>query len=299
MEPMFAAVGRHQSTGTGVALSLGLHVTVCVVAVAMVGAPAATPPATSRSSITFLTIAGPTPGIVMPTTGVIRPSAARARVQPPSPAKAVADTTRAENKPLPLPVEMPTPVDPPPLEAMRTEAVAPRAPLAPPGDSRPAPAQPVVGLFDTARGAVRNQAETAVAPVHLAGFERQEPRQGIRTAHSMADLRPAGFDVRSSPPQPADVARREPIDLPVEITFKPAPDYTDEARALKVEGSVRLEVVFLPSGDVRVLRVLDGLGHGLDEAATRAAERIRFRPARSGGAAVELRTTLHITFRLS
>jgi TonB family protein len=115
----------------------------------------------------------------------------------------------------------------------------------------------------------------------------------------MSDLRPAGFDIRAAPAPSAAVGRRDPIDRPVEITSKPSPAYTDEARALKVEGVVRLEVVFLASGEVRVVRVLDGLGHGLDEAAAQAAERIRFQPARAAGVAVDLRTTLHITFRLS
>ena len=52
--------------------------------------------------------------------------------------------------------------------------------------------------------------------------------------------------------------------------------------------------------NVRVLRVVRGLGHGLDEAAQRAALRIRFKPAQSSdGRPVDSRATVHITFRLS
>jgi outer membrane biosynthesis protein TonB len=50
---------------------------------------------------------------------------------------------------------------------------------------------------------------------------------------------------------------------------------------------------------VRVLRVVRGLGHGLDEAAQRAAVRIRFKPAQSDDRPVDSRATVHITFRLS
>jgi TonB family protein len=81
--------------------------------------------------------------------------------------------------------------------------------------------------------------------------------------------------------------------------FKPTPEYTDEARSARIEGTVTLELEFTAAGDVRVLRVVHGLGHGLDEAAERAALRIRFKPAQSDGRAVDSRATVHITFRLS
>jgi TonB family protein len=81
--------------------------------------------------------------------------------------------------------------------------------------------------------------------------------------------------------------------------FKPSPEYTDEARNARIEGTVTLELEFTAAGDVRVLRVVRGLGHGLDEAAERAALRIRFKPAQSDGRNVDSRATVHITFRLS
>ena len=54
---------------------------------------------------------------------------------------------------------------------------------------------------------------------------------------------------------------------PVEILFKPKPVYTDEARCKKIEGDVLLQVVFTASGEVKVERVVQGLGYGLDESA--------------------------------
>jgi TonB family protein len=62
---------------------------------------------------------------------------------------------------------------------------------------------------------------------------------------------------------------------------------------------VALDLEFTAAGEVRVLRVVSGLGHGLDEAAERAASRIRFKPAQSDGRAVVSRATVYITFRLS
>jgi TonB family protein len=108
----------------------------------------------------------------------------------------------------------------------------------------------------------------------------------------------AGFDLRPSAPVQRSAAPAMP-DRPVEIVFKPTPEYTDEARGARIEGTVSLELEFAAAGDVRVLRVVRGLGHGLDEAARRAALRIRFKPAQSDGRPVDARATVHITFRLS
>ncbi|HEY3456852.1 MAG TPA: TonB family protein [Bryobacteraceae bacterium] len=86
---------------------------------------------------------------------------------------------------------------------------------------------------------------------------------------------------------------------PVEILFKPKPVYTKDARDARVEGEVSLEVVFLASGEIRVGRVLRGLGHGLDEAAQQAAALVRFKPAIRGGVPVDTPATIRITFALT
>jgi TonB family protein len=86
---------------------------------------------------------------------------------------------------------------------------------------------------------------------------------------------------------------------PVSIVSKPSPSYTDEARKLKVEGEVLLKVVFTSTGEVRVLGVIRGLGHGLDESAIQAAQRVRFQPAQRNGQPVDSQATLHIVFQLS
>lgn len=86
---------------------------------------------------------------------------------------------------------------------------------------------------------------------------------------------------------------------PVSITSKPSPSYTDEARKLRVEGEVLVRVVFTAAGEVRVVGVIRGLGHGLDESAIQAAQRVRFQPAQRNGQPVDSQATLHIIFQLS
>jgi TonB family protein len=86
---------------------------------------------------------------------------------------------------------------------------------------------------------------------------------------------------------------------PVEILFKPKPQYTDEARSRKIEGEVLLQVVFLASDEMSVERVVQGLGYGLDDSAESAARQIRFKPAQQDGQPVDSRAIVHITFQLA
>jgi TonB family protein len=99
-----------------------------------------------------------------------------------------------------------------------------------------------------------------------------------------------------SPTLPATAS---PALTPVEILFKPRPLYTEEARRLQIEGEVLVELLFPASGDPRVLRVIRGLGHGLDETAVRAAQAIRFRPAQRAGMPVDSSAAVHILFQLA
>jgi TonB family protein len=112
------------------------------------------------------------------------------------------------------------------------------------------------------------------------------------TGFGDADV-PAPATVQS---RPAEVAARL---TPAEILSKPTPIYTEEARSKKIEGEVLLEVVLEASGKIRVLKVVRGLGHGLDDAAVRAAEQIRFKPAMRDGQPSDSTAVLHIIFQIA
>ena len=90
-----------------------------------------------------------------------------------------------------------------------------------------------------------------------------------------------------------------PADAPPEILDKPHPEYTAEGRTLKIEGDVRIDVVFLANGTIQINRVVSGLGHGLDESATRAAQQIKFKPAKRQGDPVDYPAVIRIEFRLA
>jgi TonB family protein len=99
-------------------------------------------------------------------------------------------------------------------------------------------------------------------------------------------------------PTPKKKVDDAPAVEPVVILAKPRPVYSAEALKLNLEGEVLLEVVFPASGgEVQVNRVVKGLGHGLDEAATRAAQQIKYKPAISNGHPVDFPAVVHIVFQ--
>jgi TonB family protein len=114
-------------------------------------------------------------------------------------------------------------------------------------------------------------------------------------------VRAGGFDVTPATPKPSakPLASEKPAQIPVEILSKPNPQFTEEARKLGLQGEVVLAVVFTSSGRLRVLRVVKGLGHGLDESAWHAAEQISFKPARRDGEPVDFPATLRVVFQLA
>jgi TonB family protein len=129
---------------------------------------------------------------------------------------------------------------------------------------------------------------TAISDAHPSA-QRTAVQQG---GFGDADV-PAAPTVRSqSAPASAKI-------VPAEILSKPTPAYTEEARHLKIEGEVLLEVVLEASGRIRVVRVVRGLGHGLDDNAVKAAEQIHFKPAMKDGQPSDSTAVLHIIFQLA
>lgn len=123
-----------------------------------------------------------------------------------------------------------------------------------------------------------------------------------RISASRGTVQQAGFtDAGMVPAAAAKSSAADPKakTIPAEVTFKPRPVYTDEGRQLKIEGEVLLDVVFTASGQIKIRGVVHGLGHGLDESAIRAAEKIQFKPALKDGQPTDFPAVLHIMFQLA
>jgi TonB family protein len=117
---------------------------------------------------------------------------------------------------------------------------------------------------------------------------------------SHGSVKTGGFDEQPAAAAPTKKAVAAPSNTKgVELLFKPKPVYSAEGIADKIEGEVTLQVVFTASGEVKVLRVVQGLGHGLDESAENAARQIKFKPAQADGQPVDQTANIRITFALA
>jgi TonB family protein len=79
------------------------------------------------------------------------------------------------------------------------------------------------------------------------------------------------------------------------------PEYTPEARAAKIQGTVLLQTVILADGtvgDVRVTRSLDEK-YGLDRQAIVAVKQWLFTPGMRDGQAVAVTVSIEVSFNLS
>ena len=81
-------------------------------------------------------------------------------------------------------------------------------------------------------------------------------------------------------------------------TFQPDPEYSEEARKAKYQGTVVLGLVVGPDGRPRDMKVLRSLGLGLDEKAIEAVKNWRFDPAMKDSKPVAVYISVEVDFRL-
>jgi len=109
------------------------------------------------------------------------------------------------------------------------------------------------------------------------GFAVQQgtgPRNATQKPTTQKEL----SSVASNPlPTSADPCQEAPAKP--KLLHLPQPGYTEAARAQGIEGKVRISITVDASGQVADVKVLQSLGHGLDEAAIFAARSARFEAA--------------------
>lgn len=87
------------------------------------------------------------------------------------------------------------------------------------------------------------------------------------------------------------------VTAPVAI-YAPDPDYSDEARKAKYQGTVVLQVIVGPDGRVHSAKVIRTLGMGLDEKATEKVMAWKFKPATKDQKPVAVEVNVEVTFNL-
>jgi TonB family protein len=136
--------------------------------------------------------------------------------------------------------------------------------------------------------------------VGVVGCNNNDFRLGVVFTHTFsfqcADTSKAGASETDTRPQ--SVYRVGAGVSAPSVLYKQEPTYTDEARAAKVSGTVLLYVEVDSTGRPRNVKVLRGLGLGLDERAIEAVSKWRFRPGQKGGQPVTVAAEIAVDFRL-
>jgi protein TonB len=182
----------------------------------------------------------------------------------------IAETNKPAKKPERALVD-PPPRKPEPPSKERRPAAAKAA--EPPPEAAPPPEAPtpLADLPDFGLSLSGGVDGTGLA-IPAGGSTKTGPRGPLAATKSApkkltAAADPAPLDPCSDPP-----AKPKPRSVP-------QPAYTDAARAAAVEGKVRVQLTVDETGRVVSVKLLQGLGHGLDEAALAAAKQAEFEPA--------------------
>lgn len=195
-----------------------------------------------------------------------------------------------ETKAKPKPPEAPPP--PAPKDEPKPEAAKPKAKAAPKPEAAPTP----VAASDAPTGA---------------GDAPSVPDFGLALSGGGGGLAvPAATSSAPSPGTSATTTRKvlaaptKTDDACTEALKKPKatsitqPAYTAAAREAGIAGKVRIELTVDATGRVASARVLEGLGHGLDEAALAAARAATFEPGTRCGKPTTATFVIAIRFSL-
>jgi TonB family protein len=123
--------------------------------------------------------------------------------------------------------------------------------------------------------------------VHLAITSRQEPDPKIFSI-------PAGFSIRDD-----RALRRVGGDVsPPVLIYSVAPEFAEQAKKAKIAGNVLVNLVVDQKGVPTNVRVVRGIGYGLDEKAVEAVSKYRFKPSMEHGQPVAVEINIEVNFQV-
>ena len=227
--------------------------------------------------------------------GLRQPAPARkARLEGKSALKSPIPVERAVRRPDPEPPK-PKPVPPPPpIEVQPTpKPVEPPPPVAKPEPTPPVVAPVVSGAADPRDrpGDLNERASESQGSGNGGGAGTGSGTgMGAGTGAGIGDGSGAGTG--GGPYRPGSG-----IEAP-ELVREVKPDYTEEARRRSLTGDVVLEIVVRSDGRVGNVKVVRGLGSGLDQRAVDAVRQWTFKPARRHGTPVDVLVEVAVEFRL-
>jgi TonB family protein len=148
----------------------------------------------------------------------------------------------------------------------------------------------------------RRNLKSRIARLFDSSLARIPSRAGLRKAvvASVAAVAIIGMTVGARPARAGD-DQVYPIGngvTPPILLTKVEADYTEEARAARLQGTVSLEAVFDEEGYATNIRVTHALGKGLDRKAIEALQQWVFQPGTKDGKPVRVSGKIQINFRL-
>jgi protein TonB len=183
------------------------------------------------------------------------------------------------------------------FEQPERPAVPPPAPppaTPPTPHTDPAPVQPVTPQA-TQPTTVPDQTPVASAPTDDGPIAEADapPSSGPSTG--------SGPAVGDGPPGPGDGEIAQALDARMtrpEVLFRVNPRYTEAARIARRQGTVIVQATIDRTGHVTDVRLMKGLGLGLDESAMNAVQQWRFKPAALAGRPVPVYFQLSVNFNV-
>jgi periplasmic protein TonB len=272
-----------------------LHATAFGLVVLMLGTTGRAIPQQERSNLARLVfLVKPGPGGGGGGGGLRQPEPARpALLKGTSALKSPVPVERAIRKPIPDPPVRPRPTPPPVVQPIE-RPIEPPPPVA-----KPDPVPPVVAPVVSAPAESRTQIgslETTAPPTTSQGSGNgggAGTGGGTGTGEGTGPgIGPgSGGGTGGGPYRPGSGI------VAPDLVHEVKPDYTEEARRRGISGEVLLEIVVRSDGRVGNVRLLQGLGAGLDERAVDAVRQWRFTPARRLGTPVDVLVEVAVEFR--
>jgi TonB family protein len=316
--PNFGLLPSGERNRGAVAFAAIINVTVAILLV-LLGLTAKTVLVQHKYEVTELTVPTTPPPVkikIPPPPKIQPPKIEEVKVEPPK-----------INLPRPVPIPEPKPIQmdvpkpqvqiaqtkqnvvlaPQPKAAMASSTPAPEQQtkqlvsavhLGDPQGVRPDPNAVHGTVMATAFGSRDGVSGSTYGTVRSTGLGGQMAGNG-GSGGSIGHVASAGIPTVQKVVASASFAPSQPQTTNLEILSKPAVQYTEEARQKRIQGNVVLNVTFMADGRVIVHKVVNGLGYGLDEEASRVAKEIRFHPATHAGQAIDLTTNITITFQLA
>ena len=152
------------------------------------------------------------------------------------------------------------------------------------------PSKGVVGDDAVSSPRAHVEEKAAASAKDRQGTERTGSKGGMRRGHMWPDL---GGDV----PEPKVNRFGGGVTAP-RVLSKVAPEYSEEARNAKLEGTVRLAIEVWEDGKAHNILVLGTLGMGLDEKAIEAVVQWKFKLGTKDGNPVRVAAEVHVNFKL-